>query len=252
MKRFEDKRVIVTGAASGIGKAAAMRMASEGAILGLLDLNHDRLIKTAQEISKQHGTSVFSRQCDVGDFDEVEESINSLAKDMGGLQALSHNAGILKVYNTHEMTLKQWNELIRVNLTGTFAVNRFALPHLLKNEVSYLVNMSSIAEHHPHPWAAAYSATKGGIHSFTRSLFIEYHRQGLRANTVKPGSIQSDLATNFSFPEGSDKELIKFLTPFGAAHMVGPEHAAGTIAFLCSDDAYHINGTEIVVDGGKI
>ena len=252
MNRFENKRVIITGAASGIGQAAAMRMASEGAILGLLDLNKDSLIRTAQEVSKQFGTTVFTRQCDVGQFDQVGEAIDSLVKEMGGLQALSHNAGILKVYNTHEMTLEQWNQIIRVNLTGTFAVNRFALPHLLRNDQSYLVNMSSIAEHHPHPWASAYSASKGGIHSFTRSLFIEYHKQGLRANTVKPGSIQSGLADNFSIPKGGDPELINFLVPFGKPHMVGAEHAASTIAFLCSDDAYHINGTEIIVDGGKI
>lgn len=251
MQRFQNKNVMVTGAASGIGRAVAIRIASEGGNLALLDIQSDKLKSLVEEL-KAYGVRVVSDSCDVSDFDQTEEVINKLCQEIGSIQALSHNAGIMRCYNTHEMTLKQWNEIIFVNLTGTFNVNRHALPHLLKNKTSYLVNTSSNASELPHPWLAAYSATKGGIESFTRSLFIEYCSQGLRANWVSPGSIESELANTFSIPPGANPELIKVLTPLGKINMVSAAYVAGVIAMLLSDDAFHINGTGITVDGGKI
>lgn len=251
MKRFQGRSVLITGAASGIGFAAAKRIASEGGNLALLDINSDQL-KIAVEQLKQFNTKIVYEICSVVDFDATKKAIDKMCEKLGGIQALSHNAGILKCYNTHEMTLEQWNEILAINLTGTFNVNRHALPHLLKNECSYLVNTSSIAAYYRHPWMSAYSATKGAIKSFTRSLFIEYCLQGLHANCVLPGSIDTPLARSFRIPEGANPELIKSLTPFGKAVMVSPESVASAIAFLASDEAQHINGTEISIDGGKI
>ena len=251
MKRFQNKNVLITGAASGIGRAAAFRMASEGASLALLDCDSRKLAETSRELLSV-GTRVVCSVCDVSNFDEVGEKVGLLAEQLGGIHSLSHNAGILRCYQTHEMTAEQWNEIISVNLTGTFNVNRHALRYLLENEVSYLVNTSSIASYYRHPWAAAYSATKGGIVSFTRSLFIEYFQKGLRANCVLPGSIDTPLARAYSVPEGANPNLIQCLVPFKDPVMVSPESVAGTIAFLASDDAYHINGTEVTVDGGKV
>lgn len=251
MRRFQDKNVLITGAASGIGFAAAKRIASEGGNLALLDINAGQLKRAAEQL-KQFHTKIVYEVCNVADFEATKNAIDKMCDILGGIQALSHNAGILKCYNTHEMTLEQWNEILSINLTGTFNVNRHALPHLLKNECSYLVNTSSIAAYYRHPWMSAYSATKGAIKSFTRSLFIEYCLQGLRANCVLPGSIDTPLARDFSIPAGANPELIKSLTPFGRAVMVSPESVAGAIAFLASDDAKHINGTEISIDGGKI
>lgn len=251
MRRFQGRNVLITGAASGIGFAAANRIASEGGNLALLDINSDQL-KTAIERIKHHNTKIVYEICNVADFDATKNAIDKLCEKTEGIQALSHNAGILKCYNTHEMTLEQWNEILSINLTGTFNVNRHALPYLLKNKRSYLVNTSSIAAYYRHPWMSAYSATKGAIKSFTRSLFIEYCLQGLRANCVLPGSIDTPLSRSFNIPEGANPELIKSLTPLGKAEMVSPESVAGAIAFLASDDAVHINGTEISVDGGKV
>jgi len=251
MKRFIGKNILITGAASGIGRAAAERIGAEGGSLALLDIDRVKLEEAAHNLELS-GVKVVCEACNVANFDEVETAINQLSGHLSGIHSLSHNAGILRCYQTHEMTLEQWNELICVNLTGTFNVNRHALPHLLKNEVSYLVNTSSIAAYYRHPWMSAYSATKGAIKSFTRSLFIEYFKQGLRANCVLPGSIDTPLARTFKIPEGADPELIKCLTPFGNSPMVSPESVAATIAFLASDDALHINGTEVSVDGGKV
>lgn len=251
MQRFQNKNVLITGAASGIGRAAALRIAREGGHVALLDIDLEKLKQVVQEL-EPYSNKISYCKCNVADFQEVEECIHTLCEDLGGIQALSHNAGILRCYNTHEMTVEQWNEVISVNLNGTFNVNRHALPYLLKNKSSSIVNTSSIAAYYRHPWMSAYSATKGAIKSFTRSLFIEYCQQGLRANCVLPGSIDTPLGRAFQIPKGANPELIKTLAPFGTAVEVSPDHVAAAIAFLASDDASHINGTEISIDGGKI
>jgi NAD(P)-dependent dehydrogenase (short-subunit alcohol dehydrogenase family) len=251
MQRFQHKNVIISGASSGIGRATAHRIAKEGGNLGIFDINLERLKKTASEL-QAYGNQVCYLQCDVTNFDETSQVIDHLYHELGGIHALSHNAGILRCYHTHEMTLAEWNEVLAVNLTGTFNVNRHAIPHLLKNERSYIVNTSSIAADQPHPWMSAYAATKGAIKSFTRSIFIEYALQGLHANCVMPGSIKSDLADTFMVPTGANRDLVKTLIPLGESKPVSPDHVASVIAMLASDDAMHINGTEIVVDGGRI
>jgi NAD(P)-dependent dehydrogenase (short-subunit alcohol dehydrogenase family) len=251
MQRFQNKNVLISGASSGIGRAAAMRIAKEGGNLALFDINFDKLKDTVNEL-QCYGGKVCYQQCDVTNFTQVKEVIDHLGNELGGINALSHNAGILRCYHTHEMTLEQWNEVIAVNLTGTFNVNRHAIPHLLKHERSYLVNTSSIAIDQPHPWMSAYAATKGAIKSFTRSLFIEYFLQGLHANCVLPGSLKTELGAEFAVPPGGNRDLVKTLIPLGESKLVSPDHVASVIALLASDDAMHINGTEIVVDGGRI
>lgn len=251
MNRFQNRNVMVTGAATGIGRAAALRIAKEGGNLALLDINSNKLKELMVELENYKIKAVYAN-VDVADFSATQVAIDQLCHALGGIQALSHNAGILRCYHTHEMTPEQWNELIAVNLTGTFNVNRHALPHLLKNECSYLVNASSIAIYQPHPWMAAYSATKGAIAAWTRSLFVEYFLQGLHANWILPGSIESNLAQSFQVPPGANADLLKTLIPLGKSKLVSADHVASVIALLCSDDAFHINGTEISVDGGRI
>jgi NAD(P)-dependent dehydrogenase (short-subunit alcohol dehydrogenase family) len=251
MQRFQGKNILITGAGSGIGRAAAIRLASEGSSLALLDINLTSLESLVHEL-KQYPVRVIYDACDVSDFDQTKKIIDEMCSELGGINGLNHNAGILRCYHTHEMTLAEWNEILNVNLTGTFNINRHSLPHLLKNPVSFIVNTSSTASEHPHPWLAAYSASKGAIKSFTRSLFIEYCLQGLRANCILPGSIQTQLGNAFQLPPGANPQLIKFLNPLGKSNVVDPAQAAGVIAMLLSDDALHINGTEISIDGGKI
>ena len=217
MDRFDQKRVLITGAASGIGRATALRIAAEGASVALLDIDRKGLESVAELISKQ-GRQVHFEVCDVSSFEAVQKAIDELAAKLGGLEILSHNAGILRCYNTHEMTEKEWNEIIGINLSGTFNVNRHALRHLLKNPKSAIVNTSSIAAYYRHPWMSAYSATKGAIKSFTRSLFIEYCMQGLRANCVLPGSIDTPLARSFFYSQRGKPRSFKKFNPFWDSH----------------------------------
>jgi NAD(P)-dependent dehydrogenase (short-subunit alcohol dehydrogenase family) len=252
MKRFQGKNIMVTGAANGIGYAVAKRIAQEGGNLALLDINLEKLAIVSEDIYKLFGNKVHYAYCNVSSYQETQKAIETLVEQLGSIQALSHNAGILRCYNTHEMTLENWNEIIDINLTGTFNVNKHAIPYLLKNKISYLVNASSCAAEQPHPWMSAYSATKGAIRSFTRSLFIEYCLKGLHANCVLPGGFGTELASTFKVPFGADPSLLKTLTPLGRHTSSDPKHIAGVIAMLMSDDGLHINGTEIAVDGGRI
>ena len=249
MKRFEGKNVVITGAASGIGQATAKRLAEERGNVALIDINAEGLAGT-KKIAEDLGVKAWVYECNVTDGARVKEVIDQAAKDMGGFDTLCHCAGILRTYHTHEMTFDQWHEIIDINLNGTFYVNQAALPHLLNNRFSALVNCSSTSALGSHPWMAAYAASKGGILSMTRSLYQEYVKQGLRANCVIPGGIATALHGDFKAPEGADMDLLKGAMPF--VGFAKPAHAASVIAFLASDDARYINGTEIRADGGAL
>ena len=168
-------------------------------------------------------------------------------------------AGILRAWHTHQTTLEQWNQIVGVNLTGTFLVVREALPALLANSGSAIVNFSSTSASFAHPYMAAYAASKGGIQAFTHSLALEYAKDGLRASCVAPGSIKSGItdATGGYLPKDADWSLFPRLMPIlptttesSGAGMAEPNAVAGVIAMLVSDDGAWITGTEIRMDGG--
>ncbi|BCZ22658.1 SDR family NAD(P)-dependent oxidoreductase [Mycobacterium senriense] len=260
MKRLEGKRILVTGAASGIGQATALRLLSEGAGVVAADVSTDGLNGT-QGHAEEAGTAdrLTTMPMDVGNEDSVIDGVGSAVEKLGGLDSLVNAAGILRAWHTHETTLEQWNRIIAVNLTGTFLVVREALPSLLANPRSAIVNFSSTSASFAHPYMAAYAASKGGIQAFTHSLALEYAKDGLRAACVAPGSIKSGItdATGGYIPKDADWSLFPRLMPIlptttesSGAGMAGPEAVAGVIAMLVSDDGAWITGTEIRMDGG--
>ncbi|MFO0692783.1 MAG: SDR family oxidoreductase [Polyangiales bacterium] len=248
-RRFENTNILVTGAASGIGQASAIRFAQEGGNVACLDLNEEGAKKTAEMCAKL-GVKALAYKVDVTNQAEVKATVDKAVEDLGGIKVLAHIAGALKTYHTHLMTPEEWHRIIDINLHGTFYVNHAALPHLLKNRFSSIVNMASTAAIGSHPWMSAYAAAKGGVVSFTRALYIEYVKQGLRANSVVGGGIATGLHAEFKVPEGGDAKLLQGAMPF--VKFVGPEHAASVIAFLASDDARYVNGTEVRADGGAL
>ena len=165
------------------------------------------------------------------------------------LDVLCNVAGVLRADHTHEVKLADWERILRINLTGTFLMCRAAIPHLLKTKGA-IVNTSSTSALGSHPWMAAYAASKGGILSMTRVIAVEYAKQGLRANCVCPGGINTPLHGQFRMPKGVDFELLRGAMP--PVPQVGPEYAASVIAFLASDDAKYMNGAEIRADGGAL
>ncbi|MFZ4517554.1 MAG: SDR family NAD(P)-dependent oxidoreductase [Microthrixaceae bacterium] len=248
MDRFADKVVLLTGAASGIGRATAERLASEGASLAITDVNAEGLEETATTC-RDLGARVLSMVGDVGDEASVRDTVASTVAEFGGLDVLVNVAGILQFKDLRTTTLEDWERIIRVNLTGTFLMCREALPHLLERGGN-IVNTASTAALAGHPWTVSYSASKGGVFALTQTLAVEFGKQGIRCNSVAPGSILTPIQQAFDLPEGADGKLIYRIMALDKQR--GPETVASAIAFLASDDAAHVNGTCLKVDGGTL
>jgi NAD(P)-dependent dehydrogenase (short-subunit alcohol dehydrogenase family) len=260
MKRLEGNRILVTGAASGIGQATTLRLLDEGAAVVAADISADGLDKTRARAGEAGISDRLSTlEMNVGDEKSVINGVRSAVDTLGGLDSLVNAAGILRAAHTEQMDLQLWNQIIGVNLTGTFLVVREALSTLLTNPRSAIVNFSSTSASFAHPYMAAYAASKGGIQSFTHALALEYAKQGLRAVCVAPGSIKSGItdATAGYLPPDSDWSLLAKLSPImpttlesSGAPMADPAAVAGVVAMLVSDDGAFITGTEIRIDGG--
>jgi len=232
----------------------------EGAGVAASDVAADGLDNTRAQ-AKEAGTAdrLITMPMDVGSEDSVVDGVCLAVEQLGGLDSLVNAAGILRAAHTHETSLDLWNQIVGVNLTGTFLVVREALPSLLANSRSAIVNFSSTSASFAHPYMAAYAASKGGIQAFTHSLALEYAKDGLRAACVAPGSIKSGItdATGGYIPNDADWSLFGRLMPIlpttvesSGAGMAEPGAIAGVIAMLVSDDGAWITGTEIRIDGG--
>ena len=243
MKRFKNKVVLVTGAGSGIGRSTALRMDAEGAILIIIDINEDEIIKTKSMLKNKKSTA---KVLDISTLADVKKFFKGLNK----LDALINVAGILRFDNSHEVQIDDWEKILNVNLTGTFFMCSYALPLLLKSKGA-IVNVSSSAALGSHAWTAAYSASKGGISAFSKTLAVEYGMEGLNVNCVCPASIETPMSTNPNMPKDIDTRLLKKIMPIDGVNR-SPDEIASTIAFLASEDAIHINGIDLRVDGGLL
>ncbi|MFC9977120.1 SDR family NAD(P)-dependent oxidoreductase [Spirillospora sp. NPDC127200] len=250
MNRFEGRRVVITGAGSGIGQATVLRILAEGGRVAAFDVNAEGLAATAERAAA--GDRLTTAVLDVSDEGAVREGVAAAVAGLGGLDVLVNAAGILRSAHTHETTLEFWNTVLAVNLTGTFLVTREALPALLESGRGVVVNFSSTSAGFAHPYMAAYAASKGGIQSFTHVLASEYAKQGLRAVSVAPGSISSGMTTGRGpgLPEDADMSLFVKLAPAIGQGFAGPETVAGVVAMLASDDGAFVTGTELRIDGG--
>lgn len=246
MRRFEGKVVLVTGAASGIGRATAARFGAEGARVTCADKNLEGAEQTAEQIRAAGGDAVAVR-CDVSSPDDAAATVKGAVERGGKLDVLVNCAGIGGFRRTTETSFEEWNRFLSINLTGPFLMCREAIPHILKT-VGAIVNVGSVAGLHSHPYSAAYCASKGGVVLLTKALAVEYGRKGVRINVVCPGGIETPIIQEFKLPEGVSQAALQKIMPLG--RMGQPEEVAGTIAFLASQDAIYINGSAIVVDGG--
>jgi NAD(P)-dependent dehydrogenase (short-subunit alcohol dehydrogenase family) len=188
MQRFDGKVALVTGAASGIGSASAERLAREGARVACADVLPEAVAETAKRL-QELGAEALPLVCDVSDPGAARSTVQRCVDRFGELHVLCNVAGILHFHHTHELPLEEWNRILSVNLTGTFLMIQAALPHLLRTRGA-IVNTASTAALSGHPWTAAYSASKGGVLALSRTLAIEYGRQGLRCNAVCPHALR--------------------------------------------------------------
>ena len=246
MARFTDHVVIVTGAGSGIGRATALRLAEEGATVACLDVLGEAAEKTAAAAGNE-GASATAMTCDVSDEASVVASVSRVVAEIGPPTVLCNVAGIGRFAHTVELALAEWDRIIAVNLTGTFLMARAALPHLLETGGN-MVNVASTAGVMGQPYSAAYGASKGGVVMLTRALAVEYLERGVRVNAVAPGGIETPLVKSFEVPAGASGNLMRrIISPMGFGQ---PEEVAGVVAFLASNEARHITGTVVTIDGG--
>lgn len=249
--RFKNKTTIVTGAASGIGQATALRFANEGAKVFCVDVNDTGLKETLGKLQAINKDGAFAiHNCDVSDEQSVQSCIEACIKQFQSIDVLAHLAGILRYAHTVDMSFSDWRKIISVNLDGTFLICRGVLPHLEKTSGN-IVNASSSSALMGLPYGAAYGASKGGVLSLTRAIAIEYINRGVRANCICPAGILTPMTKDIKIVEGADQKL------FAGHESVGgkwgtPEEVAAVVAMLASADASHINGEEIRVDGGAL
>ncbi len=247
MARLDDRVILLTGASSGIGRATALKLASEGASLFLTDIAADPLEETAKRAAEA-GVAVEHRVCDVSDESQARECVAACVERFGRLDALANVAGVIQFEHTDRTSFELWRRILSVNLDGTFLMTREAIPHLLATR-GVIVNTGSTAGLMGLPYGAAYGASKGAVHAFTRAVAVEYSDRGLRCNAVCPASIDTGMARP-RFPEGVDMALLN--RPASLHGVRPPEVVADLIAFLISDDAIHITGEEIRIDGAAL
>ena len=243
---LDGKRAIVTGGASGIGAAAARRLAAAGAQVAVLDRNLDAARVVADEI----GGLAFGVNVSKGD--EVTAAVDAAATAMGGLTTLFNNAGVGSLKPLEQYSDKEWRLLVDVNLTGTFNGIRAAIPHLRAagpDAGPSIVNMASVSGLRPTRGEAPYAAAKAGVIALTMSGALEYGPDGVRVNCVSPGWIRTGL-TDFAFAAPAYIDPLEAATPLGRAGTA--DDVADVVVFLASDLARYLTGQNLVVDGGSM
>jgi NAD(P)-dependent dehydrogenase (short-subunit alcohol dehydrogenase family) len=258
MNRYEGRRALVTGAGSGIGQATVLRMLAEGGTVVAADVSEAGLADTVTKAG-EHASRLTTVGVNIADEASVRKGVADAVDALGGLDVLVNAAGILRSSHTRETSLEAFEQVIRVNLVGTFLMIREAIPALLEGDGPAVVNFSSTSAAFAHPYMAAYAASKGGVQSMTHALAAEYGKQGIRFTSVQPGSIssgmtdgsgQSKLSQGPGLPEDADMMLFMKLQPALGQGFAGPETVAGVVAMLASADGAFITGTEVRIDGG--
>ncbi|MBV9842740.1 MAG: SDR family oxidoreductase [Sphingomonadaceae bacterium] len=245
MRRFAGKAVAITGAASGIGAAAAARFAAEGARLALCDLNADRLNESSAALGLAEA-DLFVRAVDVSDGAAVEAFVADAAAALGGLDVLVNNAGIGCFGHVDEITPEQWRRTLAVDLDAVFFGSRAALPYLRESQ-GCIVNTASISGAFGDPGLVAYNVAKAGVINLTRNMAVDHADDGIRVNCICPGGAATTMIKAHTRDEPIMAEYER-LVPMG--RLGTPEEMAAGIAFLASADASYITGHALTIDGG--
>ncbi|WP_420335409.1 SDR family NAD(P)-dependent oxidoreductase [Roseibium sp.] len=238
MTRFAGKIAVVTGGRSGIGRAIALRLRSEGARVFTVQRGDD--------------PGFESVRADLSDPQAPARVIDQVVAQAGGLDLLINNAGIMQEASVEDMDLAGWQRSLAINLTAPFLLIKHALPHLKKSRGA-IVNVGSIEGIGCNGNHAAYSSSKAGLHGLTRAVAVDHGKDGIRCNAVAPGWIDTDLNLDFvnAMPDPD-----AFRRDVGSLHPVGrtgdPEEVAALVAFLAAQESGFITGQTYVVDGGRM
>ena len=247
MGRLKGRSALVTGAASGMGKASALRLAEEGARMVLGDLNLEGAESTAKEIQASGGEA-YAIRYDAAEEESCAELVAASAEHLGGLDIVANVAGISAFYRLDETSAELFNRFIAINLTSVVVICREAMPHLRRTR-GCIVNFSSINGRVPVAYHTAYDASKAGVLAVTKGIAQEFAAEGVRCNAICPGWIDTPMNVDNRMPEDVDfRMLTKLSSPL--IEQGQAEEVASVVAFLASADARYVNGEQIVVDGG--
>ncbi|MBA3943247.1 MAG: SDR family oxidoreductase [Herpetosiphonaceae bacterium] len=250
--RFAGKVALVTGAAQGIGRATALRFAQDGADVVIADVNLAGAEESAREIDKL-GCAALAVQADVTDEHNCEQLIAAITERFGHLDIVFANAGIGGGAPVNELPAAQWDRVIAVNLRGVFLTCKYSIPALIKAGGGAIITMSSsMAGWDTSSTGAAYMASKEGVSGLTKSLALQLGGHGIRVNAICPGVIQ----TRLDFKPGTSEaewqaRYDRFAKRIPLRRVGQPEDVAAVVAFLASDDARHMSGSLLLVDGGQ-
>jgi NAD(P)-dependent dehydrogenase (short-subunit alcohol dehydrogenase family) len=253
-ERFSGKRVLVTGAASGIGRATAERLAGEGASVALADYDIDGARKVASGIARAHGVDAVALPFDAADAASCRQMVDAAAAELGGIDVLCNIAGIMDWGGFLEFPEAAWERMLRIDLSSVFYISQRAMPHLVASRGN-IVSIASAAGLTGLPYVAAYAAAKAGVIALTRSMAVEFAPHGVRVNAIAPGGVNTPMHARNTNPVGIDPETMKKI---GERHwpklgeLCEADDIALAIAYLASGDARLVTGIVHIVDGGQL
>jgi NAD(P)-dependent dehydrogenase (short-subunit alcohol dehydrogenase family) len=250
MMRFEGKVVVITGAGSGIGRAAATLFAEEGGMVGLLDLDQDGIEETSSVILRQGGDAL-PLVCDVIDEGDVSNAVAQVLLHYNRVDVLCNNAGIELSKSLIRTEEDEWDRVLAVNLKGMFLLSKHVVPHMISLGGGAVVNTSSISGLLGWPDSSAYCAAKGGVIQLTREMAVEYGPYNIRVNCICPGTTVTPMIDRLlGLEEDPEKTAlsIKAMHPLG--RFAQPEEIARAMLFLASEEALFVTGAVLPVDGG--
>jgi NAD(P)-dependent dehydrogenase (short-subunit alcohol dehydrogenase family) len=247
--RLEGKAVIITGAATGIGRACALALAREGAKLALIGRRQHLLEDLAREI----GPAAIVIAADVSRAKDIDRLVEESATRLGGVHVLINNAGVLHVGTSEQITEAQWDETFAVNVKGLWLLSRAVLPHMRRAGGGSIINMASVLGINGARNRASYSPSKGAVILLTKCMAIDHGPENIRVNAICPSFIETDL-TAAVLSQAPDPELVR--RERTAVHPLGrlgePEDIAGLAVYLASDESSWVTGTAFPVDGGYL
>jgi NAD(P)-dependent dehydrogenase (short-subunit alcohol dehydrogenase family) len=241
--RFQDKVIIITGGASGIGLATAKRLASEGARVVLADINQDNLNQAVPEVQKAGAPEVLPTICNVAKEEDVIATVKATLDKFGRLDSIINNAGLMQFKALEQLTSDDWLRVLNVDLLGAFYFIKQAFLNMKPGGT--VVNVSSIHAIETEALVTPYAAAKAAVLSLTRSAAIEGSPKGIRINAVLPGAIDTPMLWN----NPNVKSGVEKINPSDVGK---PEDVAAAIAYLASDDSVFVQGSELRVDGGRL